>query len=233
MGFYIANPLPTRYNILRCPMNNKEKNFYLNHIKISSKSRDFKLALTHYNYYGSDKNKGFSQYLYIGNYIFRGLLADRLLKKENKAITELEKALTKIFSQKELSKLFDYYELEKYARYGEDFSLDSLKKDFAIAFLGFITHHSEKEFLDEFIYKNFIRDKEYLYPQEKESLEDFVHKYYKTQDKNFQIETTKNDESYTSTIKIDGQIFLSETSTGYKYSRKKAYKSIKRIIEEN
>lgn len=192
-----------------------------------AKEQDFKLCLTHYNYYGQDKNRGFAKYFYYGNFVFRGILAKRLFTKENRPITELEKAIEKIYSIKEMTNFFNYYDLEKYARYDKTLDLESLKRDFAISFLGFITMYASEEFLDEFIYKNFIRDTEHLYPKEKKEIEDIVHSYVASVlDKSFEIKTLKENETYITSVFIDGQLELQTESKGYKYSRKKAYKEL-------
>ena len=171
--------------------------------------------------------KNADKYIFAGRYIFKGMTAERILKHFEKENFNLEQFLQNALSKKELEKLGRLYLGNLVLKYKSNLTEKENICIFAEMFLGIIAMKMDKNFIDEFVYKNFIRDSAYLLPKEKEEpIEDVVNKLVKEMfEKPLIITTRKIEESYITELKINNEVFAVAESKGYKYSRKKAYKS--------
>lgn len=213
-------------------MNDKQRMLYWNHIMSLSNSHTLRTVFTHYTYFGTDKNKGNSAYIYAGKYIFRGILAKRMLKKVIRPVVHVEQALTKCYSKKELSKLFDLYQLNQHVKAGETLDINSRKSDFVLALLGFIVLSADVEFINQFIDSNFIEDASRFFPKEAPRIEEIVNNYYlENEGLPVSENTIKLEVGYETTLSIGNKPLVCVTSASYKYSKKKAYKTLFRLIQ--
>ena len=202
-------------------MKNVEITDFWTKVKRVANPKEIKIL---YNYPSQTADK----YIFAGRYIFKGMTAERILKHFEKENFNLEQFLQNVLSKKELEKLGRLYLGNIELKYKSNLTEKENICIFTEMFLGIIAMTMDKNFIDEFVYKNFIRDSAYLLPKEKEEpIEDVVNKLVKEMyDKQLIIATKKVEEVYISEIIINNDVFAVAESKGYKYSRKKAFKII-------
>ena len=104
--------------------------------------------------------KNADKYIFAGRYIFKGMTAERILKHFEKENFNLEQFLQNALSKKELEKLGRLYLGNLVLKYKSNLTEKENICIFAEMFLGIIAMKMDKNFIDEFVYKNFRKNEQ-------------------------------------------------------------------------
>jgi hypothetical protein len=129
---------------------------------------DFEKCFTHINQFEdipNNKNVGNSRYVFLGQYGFKGLIADVVFKYIAGNGKQLQQYLGNIFSNEKLEKIFDIIELEHVISYKTGFDFKTQKHIFTAAFLGFLYENASEEYIHTFIAKHFLADSSAIIPK--------------------------------------------------------------------
>jgi hypothetical protein len=191
-------------------------------------SNELKRALTHKSFYKNEKsgNAG-SRYIFLGQFAFRGLVADVLYKYTAMEGTQLQHLLGNMFKNEHLEKIGLRYDLFRLFRCGENFTADKHKHLAVFALLGFIAAHADENAKNFFIRKNFILANEHLFNQTRKR-NDLLAQCNVLANmafgKTVAVAMQKNGELWTTTVSVKETILSEKSSVSYQYSKKKSLK---------
>lgn len=195
-----------------------------------------KQALIH-DSYNSDASKNNSRLVFSGMFAFRGDVADLLMGYLPGRGQELQHVLGNLLKNEKLEKLFHAWNLEQYIKVKE-VNFEKLKHIFVFAILGYIHSCQDKTFVNQFILKYIITEKDIddLWREKfkfsmRNQLEYFVAKRY-----NARIhlsEVTNGDKTTTVVLKINNKTIKTHTSKSVTYARNKVIKdALKEILND-
>lgn len=128
--------------------------------EVKENATELKKVLTHNSF--SENNN--SRYVFLGQYAFRGKVAEYIYKNTAGTGTQLQQFLGNIMSTKNLANYFDFWQL-KTPRIADTISIDSQKHIFVLSVLGYILENSAEENVMKFIYEEFILPQDHQLPQ--------------------------------------------------------------------
>jgi hypothetical protein len=198
-----------------------------NRFSMSERANELKKALSHSSFY-KKKNEGNSRYIFAGMFAFKGLVAEYLFKYAAISGTQMQHILGNIFKNENLDKIFTFFNLQNYIRYGIDFQADNHRSIFVFGLLGWLFMHCSEQVKQEFISRHFILPNADIIDKKEKNSDMASQCAFLAKmlfNKKIKIITRKENEQYITEIFVKSQLFASESSTGYRYSRAKALKT--------
>lgn len=196
---------------------------------------EFKRAMTHNT--SPNKHNG-SRYVFLGQFGFRGLLAEWIHAHVGGTGTELQHFLGNIFSQKRLEELYDTWRLHRFVRYGEKCDPNKQKHIFALSFIGCVAHHSPPHVVEEFMLDFFILPNDHLMPRTHVVRDDwqkllFLCKQHGYRKPETTYQLTDEKKHRFSVALWDGTVVSCE-SVSYRYAKKKTMKkALLHVVEKH
>jgi dsRNA-specific ribonuclease len=214
------------------------KSFVILSKQIGITDNDLKHALTHNSFFKIENTENDnSRLIFAGMFVFKGQLAEILLKYLPGKGTQLQHILGNLFRIEYLNSLFDNWKLFKHIRAAENFDIKAQKHIFVYAILGCIASADEntrrrfmfKWFLNEqnkHILQHHVKNENILF-----QADFFAKDIYKEHIK-ISVEQQENG-GFKAQIKIKDGFLISEAeSKSYRYARKKALKSALLLFAE-
>lgn len=200
-------------------MNELEK--ILNRYEIQYNRNDLIAVLTHNSF--SDNNN--SRYVFMGQFAFRGFVAEWIFENIAGTGTQLQHFLGNIFSQAKLENYFDKWKISK-IRIATNLEINTQKHVFVNAFLGFIVDNATEKQLKKFSFDLFIVPNDHLLPQNHlhknqwAQLQFLCKQQFEAKPK---LELTLNEQKENSIkITLKAETIAESTSVSYKYAKKKS-----------
>jgi hypothetical protein len=129
---------------------------------------DFEKCFAHINQFEelpNNKNIGNSRYVFLGQYAFKGLIANIVFKYISGNGKQLQQYLGNVFSMEKLEKIFDELDLELLISYKTGFDFKSQKHIFTAGLLGFLYENATEEYNQSFISKYFLAETNKILPK--------------------------------------------------------------------
>jgi len=199
---------------------------------------ELKEALTHYSFY-EDKNetKANSRLVFAGMFVFRGQLAEILMRYFSGTGTQLQHILGNIFRDEYLHRLFDNWTLKNWIRCGKEFDINKHKHIFVYAIFGCIALHDDEK-RRRFIFKYMLNEENRHILNHHVKNKDVLHQANELA-KAIIGETLKTemqiigDSIHKAVVLLhNGAIVAEAQSKSYRYARKKAMKTALGILSE-
>ena len=206
-------------------------------LKAETHSNELSKALTHSSFPETTEENNNSRYVFLGQFAFRGYVADILFKFSPGSGTKLQHMLGNLFKNEQLNTLYDKLILDDLIRYGVDFDHKKHKHIFVFGLLGFIHQFSPDEVKQQFVSQNFILPNKHLFNPGTKS-NDFQAQCNLLSRILFQepvfIDITRNENNlWKTTVTIQDAVLASETSVSHRYSRQKALKkALKQLADD-
>ena len=206
-------------------------------LKAESHSNELSKTLTHSSFPETTEENNNSRYVFLGQFAFRGYVADILFKFSPGTGTQLQHMLGNLFKNEELNILYDKLKLDELIRCGVDFDHKKHKHIFVFGLLGFIHQFSPDEVKQQFVSRNFILPNKHLFNPSTKS-NDFQAQCNLLSRILFQepvfidIVRIEND-LWKTTIKVKEAVLATETSKSHRYSRQKCLKkALKQLADD-
>ena len=119
-------------------------------------SNELNKALTHSSYPQTLEENNNSRFVFLGQFSFKGFVADILYEFTPGSGTELQHLLGNMFKNEHLNTMYDKLKLEALIRYGVEFDHRKHKHIFVYGLLGFIQQYSPVDVKRQFVSHNFI-----------------------------------------------------------------------------
>ncbi len=206
--------------------------------KLGIEKTSLKQALTHYSFYeNKEDSKANGRLVFAGMFIFKGQVAEILVKYFSGNATQLQQILGNLFRNDYLHRLFDQWTLKKWTRNSENFDVKSHKHIFVYAIFGCISnleYDKRRKFIFKYLinnenshlFKHVTRNKDVVH-QAKELAKSTIGEKLKT--KMF----FTDDALHKAVVFFnDGTVIAEATSKSYRYARKKAMKLTLEIISK-
>ena len=197
-------------------------------LKSGENAVELRKAVTHKSFYKKeDETRDNSRYVFGGMFVFRGEVARILLQYVSGTGTQLQHTLGKLFKNEHLEQLFAYFELHRYIRHSADFDAVKHRHIFVYGLLGWLCEHASQEVRTEFITRHFILPfSNELIPSSKNyDIEAQCHVFSQiVYGCKVKLTVQKTGESFQATVTSGERILASESSTGYRYARRKTLK---------
>jgi hypothetical protein len=129
---------------------------------------DFEKCFAHINQYEelpNNKNVGNSRFVFLGQYGFKGLIAEIIFKYIAGNGKQLQQYLGNVFSNEKLEKIFDELHFEHLISFKAGFDFKTQKHIFTAGFLGFLYENATEEYNQAFIFKHFLADSKAIIPK--------------------------------------------------------------------
>lgn len=197
-------------------------------LKADEHSNELNKALTHSSYTESDEDDNNSRFVYLGQFAFRGYVADLIYKFTPGTGTQLQHILGNLFKNEHLNIIYDSFHLEELIRYGGNFDAKAHRHIFVFGLLGFIHKYSPDELKQMLISRYFIIPNKHLFSQSSKSndlqAQCNVISRILFQEPVF-IEIVRNANGlWQTTVSIKESVIACETSVSHRYSRQKTLK---------
>lgn len=204
--------------------------------KLGIGKNNLKQALTHYSFYeNKDDNKANGKLIFAGMFIFKGQVAEILVKYFSGNAAQLQQILGNLFRSEYLHRLFDLWALKKWVRSSEKFDIKSHKHIFVYAIFGCISnmgYDKRREFIFKYIinnenlhvFKHVTKNKDIVH-QAKELAKITIGEKLKTK-----MLLTEGALHKAVVLFNNGTVIAEATSKSYRYARKKAMKNTLEII---
>ncbi|OQA01431.1 MAG: ribonuclease III [Bacteroidetes bacterium ADurb.Bin408] len=206
-------------------------------LKADEHSNELNKALTHSSYTESDENDNNSRFVYLGQFAFKGYVADLLYKFTPGTGTQLQHILGNLFKNEHLNTLYDSFRLEELIRYGRNFDAKAHRHIFVFGLLGFIHQYSPDELKQTVISRYFIIPNKHLFSHSDKSndlqAQCNVISRILFQEPVF-VEIVRNANGlWQTTVSIKDSVIACETSVSHRYSRLKTLKkAIKQLADD-
>jgi dsRNA-specific ribonuclease len=204
--------------------------------KIGIEKNSLKQALTHYSFYeDKDDSKANGRLIFKGMFVFKGQLADILVKYFSGNATQLQHILGNLFRNDYLNRLFDQWTLKKWVRASEKFDIKSHKHIFVYAIFGCIAN-VDNDKRRKFIFKYIINNENLHIFKHVTKNKDIVHQAKElakiTIGEKLKTKMLLTEDSLHKAVVLfnDGTIIAEATSKSYRYARKKAMKTTLEIL---
>ena len=201
----------------------------LSNLQISYDETELKKVFTHNSF--SENNN--SRYVFLGQFAFRGKVADWIFEHVAGAGTQLQNYLGNIFRNKFLETFFDKFDF-KITRIDASIEIEKQKHIFVYALLGFIYHHASEENLERFIFQYFIEPNNHLLPENykyKNRWDQLIFLCKQQYDAKPKLVLSETEEKISQIHIFLGKVCIGKhQSVSYKYAKNKALKIALRLI---
>ncbi len=204
--------------------------------KLGIEKTSLKQALTHYSFYeNKEDSKANGRLVFAGMFIFKGQVAEILVKYFSGNATQLQQILGNLFRNDYLHRLFDQWTLKKRTRNSEKFDVNSHKHIFVYAIFGCISNLGYDK-RREFIFKYLINNENSHLLKHVTKNNDLVHQAKElakiTIGEKLRTKMFLTDDTLHKAVVFfnDGTVIAEATSKSYRYARKKAMKNTLEII---
>jgi len=204
--------------------------------KIRIDKNELKQALTHSGFYeNNDEHKSNSRFVFEGMFVFKGQVAEILLKYFSGSGTQLQHVLGNLFRNENLNKLFDEWKLINLIRVSEKFDVKIHKHIFVYAIFGCISR-LDVDNRRRAVFQYLINDSNHAIFNHIQRNKDFVGQANelakKTMGKKLKIQLSLTPEMlHKAVVSLGtGTILAEATSKSYHYARKKAMKQSLEIL---
>jgi hypothetical protein len=197
-------------------------------LKAESHSNELNKALTHSSFPETTEENNNSRFVFLGQFAFRGFVADILYDFVPSTGTQLQHILGNMFKNEHLHLLYDKLKLEELIRCAAEFEHKKHKHIFVFALLGFIHKFAPVEVKKQFVSRNFILPNKHLFNHTADN-NDFQAQCNVLSRILFQepifvdIQRTTGN-LWQTTVSVKHSIIALETSVSHRYSRVKALK---------
>lgn len=208
-----------------------------NQLKATDHTNELNRALTHSSYTNGGSDNDNSRYVFLGQFAFRGYVAEIICNFAPGTGTQLQHILGNIFKNEQLITIYNHFKLEELIRYGDKFDHEVHRHIFVFGLLGFIHKFCSDETKQTFIRRNFILPNKHLFTTEMQS-SDLLGQCNVIARMLFQetvfVETLKTENNaWKTTITVNKYEIVNETSVSYRYSQQKALKkALKQLAED-
>lgn len=204
-------------------------------IKTSSDRDSLKKAMTHESFYESS-NVGNSRLVFLGMFVFRGKVGEKLYKWLPVKGQMLQHVLGNHFSKNRLHHFFDKLDLMPYVRSSEGFDVQKHKHIFVYAFWGWLIQKLSDSELDDYITRYFL-DQDIIEGSQKHQFNIWQQLIYlvKTKyKKDVKLNHRYTEGKHFVEIFSDDDLLSEHQSKSEEYARKKAIeKAIKYITDQD
>jgi dsRNA-specific ribonuclease len=205
-------------------------------LKMPDTANELKKALTHKSFFKKEnKERGNSRYVFAGMFAFKGLVAEALFRYLPATGTQLQHILGNVFKNEHLERIFVAYDFHLFIRHSIDFNADKHRHIFVYGLLGCILAHASDEVKNEFIRRHFILPYAHILSPEtkKRDMEAQCNLLSKMLygDK-VKLSMQKNESLWTATVTANEHILAVESSSSYRYVRKKTLKKALVVLSE-
>lgn len=204
----------------------------LSRFQISYDEAELKKVFTH-NSFSQNNN---SRYVFLGQFAFRGKVADWIFEHVAGSGTQLQHYLGNIFREEFLKTFFDKLDFQ-ITRISPDVKVEQQKHIFVYAFFGFVFCHASEENLENFIFSYLIEPNNHLLPENYkyknrwDQLIFLCKQHHDTKPKLIFSETA--DKTQLIHIFLGKECIGRHESAGYKYAKKKAIEiALKFVLSE-
>ncbi len=206
-------------------------------LKAESHSNELNKALTHSSFPNAAEEDNNSRYVFLGQFAFRGYVADIIYKFMPGTGTQLQHLLGNMFKNELLASLYDKLLLSEVIRYGTSFEHEKHKHIFVFGLLGFIHQYAPEDIKRNFVSRNFIIPNKHLFSPTKQN-NDFQAQCNVLARILFQkpvfVDIVRNqNELWKTTVTIQDAVLAAETSVSHRYSRQKALKKALKTLADD
>ncbi len=208
-----------------------------NQLKASDHTNELNHALTHSSYTDGGSDNDNSRYVFLGQFAFRGYVAEIIYNFAPGTGTQLQHILGNIFKNEHLLTIYNHFKLEKLIRYGDKFDHKTHRHIFVFGLLGFIYKFCSDETKVAFVRRHFILPNKHLFNTEMHG-SDLLGQCNVIARMLFQetvfVETLKTeDNAWKTTVMVNTYEIATETSVSYRYSQQKTLKkALKQLAED-
>lgn len=203
-------------------------------LKAEDYSNELNKALTHSSYTESNENDNNSRFVYLGQFAFRGYVADLIYKFTPGTGTQLQHILGNLFKSEHLNTLFDRFGLEELIRYSGKFDPKAHRHIFVFGLLGFIHKYCPDDVKQILISRYFILPHKHLFSAANKSngLQaqcNILSRILFQEPVFIDINRTENG-LWQTTVSVKESVISCETSVSHRYSRQKTLKKALKTI---
>ncbi|MEI6754683.1 MAG: hypothetical protein WCK78_16130 [Paludibacter sp.] len=206
-------------------------------LKAENHSNELNKALTHSSFPDTAELDNNSRYIFLGQFAFRGYVADILYTYTPGSGTQLQHLLGNLFKNEHLHSLYDKLKLNELIRCGTEFEHIKHKHIFVFGLLGFINQFSPDQVKKQFVSRNFILPNKHLFNHQVNN-NDFQAQCNVLSRILFQepvfIEIVRTENGlWQTTVLIKDSIIARETSVSHRYSKQKTLKkALKQLADD-
>ena len=184
-------------------------------------------VMTHSSFY-EEEGKGNSRYVFAGQYVFRGQVAEVLYRYAVGEGTRLQHVLGNMFRNERLERMFDEWRLWQFARAGEKFDISKHKHIFIYALFGYVSTLDE-DLRQWFIGKYLLTESEHLFKHRRRNLDLLAQandmlKQADDRQLTLEMEVTEEGLNKAKVVLSDGTVLCEAESKSWRYARQKATK---------
>ncbi len=201
--------------------------------KLFSRSQ-LREVLTHSSFYEKE-GKGNSRYIFVGMFVFKGMVAEVLYRYFTGEGTRLQHVLGNLFRNERLERLFDGWKLRQFVRAGEKFDIAAHKHIFVYAIFGYVTTLDENT-RNWFISKYILNDESnHLFLHRKRNANllaqaDAMVRQADGRRLTLEMEVTDEGKHRAKAVLSDGSVLCEAESKSWRYARTKATKMALNIL---
>lgn len=206
-------------------------------LKAEDYSNELNKALTHSSYAESNENDNNSRFVYLGQFAFRGYVADLIYKFTPGTGTQLQHILGNLFKSEHLNTLFDRFGLEELIRYSGKFDPKAHRHIFVFGLLGFIHKYCPDDVKQILISRYFILPHKHLFSTANKSNDlqaqcNILSRILFQEPVFIDINRTENG-LWQTTVSIKESVISCETSVSHRYSRQKTLKKALKQLSDD
>ena len=192
-------------------------------------------VLTHGSFYEKE-GQGNGRYVFAGQYVFRGQVAQILYDWFGGSGTQLQHILGNLFRNERLARLFDLWHLKPLVRAGEKFDINAHKHIFVYAICGHVSQLSNEDLRNWFIFKYILNEEtHYLFSHRRlnrdllAQADSLARQVYGCR---LVLQMSQSEEGLhvASAVLADGSTVCRAMSKSWRYARTKAVKTALNLI---
>ncbi len=196
--------------------------------KAEAYANELNKALTHSSFPDVNEEDCNSRYVFVGQFAFRGYVANLLNKYVPGTGTQLQHLLGNMFKNEHLATLYYKLRLNEVIRFSPNFEHRNYKHIFVYGLLGFVEQYAPYDVKLAFVSRNFILPNKHLFNHTADN-NDFQAQCNVLARMLFQepifVDIQRDDnELWKTTVTIKDAVLATETSKSHRYSRQKALK---------
>jgi len=196
--------------------------------KAEAHANELNKALTHSSFPDVHEEDCNSRYVFVGQFAFRGFVANLLYKFVPGTGTQLQHLLGNMFKNEHLATLYYKLRLNEVIRCGANFEVEKHKHIFVFGLLGFVEQYAPDDVKQAFVSRNFFLPNKHLFNHTADN-NDFQAQCNVLARMLFQepvfVDIQRDDnELWKTTVTVKDAVLATETSKSHRYSRQKALK---------
>lgn len=196
--------------------------------KAEAHANELNKALTHSSFPDVHEEDCNSRYVFVGQFAFRGFVANLLYKFVPGTGTQLQHLLGNMFKNEHLATLYYKLRLNEVIRCGANFEVEKHKHIFVFGLLGFVEQYAPDDVKQAFVSRNFFLPNKHLFNHTADN-NDFQAQCNVLARMLFQepvfVDIQRDDnELWRTTVTVKDAVLATETSKSHRYSRQKALK---------